>query len=51
MRRGRERGVKALQRERPDLAGHFLATQAIFTKKGNLAQSQIPFKYFDGAEG
>jgi hypothetical protein len=30
---------------------HKLATRAEKTKKGNLAQSQIPFEYCDGAEG
>ena len=29
---------------------HILAIRAIFKKKGNLALSQIPFKFCDGAE-
>jgi len=31
--------------------GHKWDTFAVFTKKGNLARSQIPFEYYDGAEG
>jgi hypothetical protein len=32
-------------------ASHILATFAKNTKKGNVARSQIPFQYCDGAEG
>jgi len=32
-------------------ASHKWATRGDFTKKGNLARSQIPFEYCDGAEG
>jgi hypothetical protein len=32
-------------------ASHFLASRAVFMKKGNLSEIRIPFDYCDGAEG